>query len=95
MYARVTSFQVDPARLPEMVAKIGELKSATKAMKGVVDTYVVWRADGQGVVTSVFESKAAADAAVSQAQAVWGGLAGLLKGGPKPEAFDNVAHLSG
>ena len=95
MYARVTTFQIDPAQLPQLVARMGEFKAGTKAMKGVINTYVAWRADGQAVITSVFENKAAAEAGTAQAQAVWAGVAGMLKGAPKPEAFDNVVHLSG
>ncbi|MGA7323941.1 MAG: hypothetical protein WBX25_05550 [Rhodomicrobium sp.] len=47
------------------------------------------------MVTAIFDTKASADAAAEQAAAIWGGLAGLLKGAPKTEIFDNVEHLSG
>ena len=95
MYARVTTYQVDPARIAELQAKLGELKPQVKSLPGVVNTYTAWRADGQGVVMAVFASKAAADAAAGQIQTIWGGLANLLKGAPKVELFDNVEHLSG
>ena len=95
MYARVTTYQIDPVRIAEMQAKLVEVKPQVKALGGVVNTYTAWRADGQGVVMAVFESKAAAEAAADKIQAIWGGLASLLKGPPKVEAFDNVEHLSG
>jgi hypothetical protein len=95
MYARVTTVQFDPAKLAELTAKTNELKAGVKKMKGVINTYSVWRADGLGVVTAIFDTKASADAAAEQAKAIWGGLAGILKGAPKTEVFDNVEHLSG
>ena len=95
MYARLTTFQVDPARIGELTAKMGDFKAGTKSMKGVINTYVAWRADGQGMVTAIFDSKASADAAAAQAQGVWAGVAGLLKGAPKVEDFDQAEHLSG
>ena len=95
MYARVTSVQIDPAKLSELVAKMPAFKANAKATAGLVDTYVAWRADGLATITSIFETKAAADAAAAQAQAVWASIAGLLKGAPKAEGFDSVERLLG
>jgi hypothetical protein len=95
MYARITTVQFDPAKLAQLTAKTSELSAGVKKMKGVIDTYSVWRADGLGVVIAIFDSKESADAAAEQAKAIWGGLAGMLKGAPKIEVFDNVEHLSG
>ena len=39
MYARVTTFKVDPARLPELSAKIEEMGPRAKALPGMVDAY--------------------------------------------------------
>ena len=95
MYARVTSFKVDPARLGELPVKIKEMQPAAKALSGVVDIYVAWRADGLGTVTAIYASKAAADSAVGKIQALWGELAGLLKTAPDTQAYDTVEHLVG
>ena len=62
-------------------------------MNGLIDWYTVWRADGQGVVFTVFEDKAAADASLNEVRTIWSGLAGLLKATPKAENFDNVETL--
>ena len=94
MYARVTTFKVDPARLQELSAKIKEMGPRAKALPGMVDAYGVWRGDGQGVVVAVYQSKAAADAAVAKIQALWGDLAGLLSGAPRTDTYDNVAHIT-
>ncbi len=95
MYARITTVQFDPAKLSELTAKTSELRAGVKQMKGVIDTYSVWRADGLGVVTAIFDTKESADAAAAHASAIWGGLAAMLKSAPKTEVFDNVEHLSG
>jgi len=94
MYARVISFQVDPAKIEEMRAKLPSIKSQLKTMAGLVDWYSVWRADGRGYVLTVFKDKASADASLGLAGDIWGGLSKLLNGQPKPEAFDNVELLT-
>jgi len=94
MYARVTSFQVDPAKIEEMRAKLPSIKPQLEKMAGLVDWYSVWRADGQGFVLTVFKDKASADASLELARDIWGGLSNLLKGQPKPETFDNVETLT-
>jgi hypothetical protein len=95
MYARVTTFKVDPARLPELSAKIKEMGPRAKALPGMVDAYAAWRGDGQGVVVAIYQSKASADAAVARIQALWGDLAGLLSGAPKTDAYEDAAHITG
>lgn len=95
MYARVITINVDPARLGELPAKIKEIGPAAKALPGVVDVYAAWRADGQGTVVAVYNSKADADAAATKIQAIWGTLAGLLKGAPAAEGYDSVEHIVG
>jgi hypothetical protein len=95
MYARVTTFKVDASQLPELTAKIEEMRPRVRALRGMVDAYVTWRADGQGVVVALYESKEAADRAVSRIQAIWGTLAPILSGAPRTDVYDNAAHLSG
>ena len=94
MYARVTSFKVDPARLQELSAKIEAMGRRAKALPGMVDAYVAWRGDGQGVVVAIYQSKADADRAVARIQALWGDLAGLLSGAPRTDAYENTAHIT-
>jgi hypothetical protein len=94
MYVRVTSFKVDPSRLPELSAKIEEMGPRAKALPGMVDAYAAWRADGQGVIVALYENKAAADRAVARVQALWGDLVGLLSGAPRTDAYENAAHVT-
>jgi quinol monooxygenase YgiN len=95
MYARVTTVKIDPAKLAELPAKIKEIGPASKALPGVVDVYAAWRADGQGTIVAIYSSKADADAAAAKVQAIWGTLAGLLKGAPSTDAYDSVEHIAG
>ncbi len=95
MYARITTFKVDPARLGELPAKIKEMGPAAEALPGVVDVYAAWRADGQGSITAIYKSKADADAAAAKVQALWGGLSALLNGAPSTEAYDSVEQIAG
>ena len=95
MYVRVTSFQVDPSRLEELPSRVKEMEPAARALPGIVDIYAAWRADGQGIVTAVYNSKADADSAVAKIQALWGTLAGLLKTAPRTDAYDTVEHIVG
>lgn len=95
MYARVTTFKVDPARLPELSEKIEELSRVAKALPGIVDLFAMWRADGQGTVVAIYRSKAAADLAVARVQGVWAAVAGLLSAAPVTHVYESVAHLTG
>src|SRR5262249_30552806 len=93
MYARVTTYQADPARIEELRAKLRAIKAKVEDMDGLLDWYTVWSADGKGVVFTVFENKADADASLNEVRNIWASVAGLLKGTPKPENFDNVETL--
>ncbi|HWB45191.1 MAG TPA: hypothetical protein VG900_07085 [Hyphomicrobiaceae bacterium] len=95
MYARITAFKVDPARVPELAASVEKMAPAARGLRGVMDIYVSWRGDGQGMVVAVYASKADADAAVGRIQALWGHLIALLDGAPRTDTFENVAHIAG
>jgi hypothetical protein len=93
MYARVTTYQADPARLEELRTKLPDIKEKLEEMDGLEDWYTVWRADGQGVVFTVFKDKEAADASLNEVRGIWASLSRLLNGVPKVENFDNVETL--
>jgi hypothetical protein len=94
MYARVTTFKVDPARVAELDAKVREMAPRAKALPGMIDAYAAWRGDGQGVVVALYENKEAADRAVVRIQALWGNLAGLLSGAPRTDAYETAEHIT-
>lgn len=94
MYARITTFRIDPSRLDELTTKIAEMSRLVKALPGMVDAHVAWRADGQGVVVAVYESREHADTAMRRLQVIWGSLAGLLTEPPGTDAYDVVEHIT-
>ena len=94
MYARVTHFKVDPSRLPELSAKIKEMGPRAKALPGMIDAFVAWRADGQGVVVALYASKGAADRAVSRIPALWGDLVGLLSSAPRTDVYADAERIT-
>ena len=95
MYARVTTFKVDPAQIAELSMRIREMRPRVKALPGLAFAHAAWRTDGQGVLVALYENKAAADRAVGRIQAVWGELAGLLSGFPRVDIYENAEHLTG
>jgi hypothetical protein len=95
MYARVTSFKIDPSRLGELPGKIKQMQPVARDLPGVVDIYAAWRADGQGMVTAIYQSKAHADAAGAKISTLWGDLASLLSAAPRTDVYDTVERLAG
>lgn len=95
MYARITTFQMDPSRIDDVTAMMSDIKGKVKAISGIVNTYTMWRDDGAGVTTAIYVDEAAAEAAAEQIQAIWAGLAGALTGAPSVEIYDSVEHLNG
>ncbi|HJZ33226.1 MAG TPA: hypothetical protein VKF35_19060 [Hyphomicrobiaceae bacterium] len=95
MYVRVTAFEVDPSRLPNLAETIAKIAPIAKALPGVADIYVAWRDDGRGVVVASYQSEAAARKAIARLQAVWGELASLLKAPPRTDSYDHVQHVIG
>ena len=94
MYARITTYQCDPARLDDLTAKLDGIKVQVKAISGVMEVYSAWRADGNGVTAAIYESQAAAEAATPQVQAIWADLTDLLVGAPNAETYENVVHIT-
>jgi hypothetical protein len=76
------------------MAKVDEMRPRAKALPGMIDAYVAWRGDGQGVLVGIYQSKEAAEAAVARIQAIWGSLAGLVSSAPRTDAYETAAHLT-
>jgi quinol monooxygenase YgiN len=95
MYARVTTFKVDPARLAELGKKVEDMRPRVRALPGLAHAYTAWRADGQGIVVALYEDKMSADRAVARMQALWGELAALVGGVPRVDTYENAEHLTG
>ena len=95
MYARLTTYQCDAARLDELVATLDDIRAEIKAIEGLVDVYSVWRADGHGCTVAIYQTQAAAEAATAQVQGIWAKVADVLVSPPDPQTYENVEHLTG
>lgn len=93
MYARVTRYQADPSRMGEMEVILAGVKAKIQNISGAVAIYNIWRSDGHGVVTAIYVSRAAAEAASDAVQAIWQELAGVLQGAPSTETYDHVVEM--
>jgi len=94
MYARVTTFKVDPARVAELGKKVEEMRPRVRALPGLAHAYAAWRADGQGIVVALYQDRSFADRVVARMQALWGEFAGLISGVPRVDTFENAEHLT-
>lgn len=94
MYMRVTTFKVAPERVPELAAKVADMKRLAKAIPGLVQSHVAWREDGQGTVIGIYESRERAQAAMGRIQAMWGAMASVVSGAPRVDAYDSVERVA-
>jgi hypothetical protein len=93
MYMRVTTFKVDPARLPELARRVADMKRLANVIPGLVTSHVAWREDGLGTVIGVYESRERATAATKRIQAMWGVMAALVSEAPRVDAYDVVVPM--
>ena len=94
MYARITNYQCDPARLDDVNARLPDIKSQITRLDGAVSIYTVWGDDGAGVTVSIWNDKTAADASQPMVRDIWAGLADLMQGPPQAQEYANVEKLS-
>lgn len=94
MYMRVTTFKVAPERIPELAAKVHDMKRIAKVIPGLVQSHVAWREDGQGTVVGIYESRERAQAAMGRIQAMWGVMASLVSAAPNVDAYDVVERVA-
>lgn len=93
MYARITTTQSDPAQIATMEKLLSSAAEKIKNLPGLVNCYVSWNAAGQGNVTAIYESEAAATAAAETAKAIFGSMAGIFTAAPVTQGHDQVRDL--
>ncbi|MDX2202087.1 MAG: hypothetical protein NW223_05010 [Hyphomicrobiaceae bacterium] len=93
MYMRITTFKVEPDRLPELARRVEDMKRLAAVIPGLVASHVAWRADGQGTVVGIYESQERAGAAARRIQAMWGAMAPLVSEAPRVDAYDVVVPM--
>ena len=93
MYARVSTIQIDPAKLAEMKAAMPSAGEKLKQIPGIKECITCWDDSGKGTVLAVYENQAAADAAAESIRSIWGGLMGYLMAPPTVFGANNVSNL--
>ena len=93
MYARVTMYQVDPARIHEMDAELSDLRPHCKALPGIVVYNTVWREDGRGISTTIYDCRASAEEAAAKLEYIWAKFSDLLIEEPVTELFTRTANM--
>ena len=93
MYARVSTIQIDPAKLAEMKAAMPSAGAKLKQIPGILECITCWDDSGKGTVFAVYESQAAADAAAESIRSVWGGLMSNLMAPPSVFGANNATNL--
>jgi len=94
MYVRLTNYQVDPAHLDDLNARLDGIKLKLKQLPGVIDIYTAWRNNGEGVTMAVYASQADAEAATPHVKDIWSELSNLLTSPPSMHIYENVEHLT-
>ncbi len=93
MYARVTTYQVDPARIDEMDAELSDLRAHCKTLPGIVVYNTVWREDGRGISTTIYDCRASAEEAATKLRYIWSSFSKLCIEEPVTELFDRTADM--
>ena len=95
MYARVTTYQIDPSQLQEVDKVLSQLKWKIKSLPGILSSHTVWREDGHGVSMSIYDCKASAIEAATQLNLIWASFSNVLVEKPVTEVFENTEDLLG
>ena len=93
MFARITSYQMNPATLDVAKAMVNEIKSEVMALPGMHEFInAVDDETGRGYVISLVESREVSDANADKVMAIWGKFADHLTAKPEPEGMDVYVH---
>ena len=93
MYARITHYQFDPAKIETVEARMGSLKEKIQTVQGLKICTSQWREDGNGVTVAVYEDQAACEAATETVMAIWAEFSDALTAVPSTEVYDTVEDL--
>ena len=94
MFARVTTYQGKTDSVGEMESRLDGIASQVSAIPGVANVHTLWNDDGSGMTVAIYDSEAAATAAATTIQGIWGGLADLLAGPPSAATYSSVHKLA-
>jgi hypothetical protein len=93
MYAKVTTYQLDTSRLSEVNNFLSEIKGKCNTLPGILFYNTVWREDGHGVSTTIYDCRASADEASVLLQGIWSQFSGILTGPPVTNNFNRTKDM--
>ena len=94
MYARVTTWKMDPSRRSEAEALVNnEIVPKVEALPGLKNAISAVQDDGTGITVAVYESEEAANAVADQIAGVWSVLAGVLTAPPSVSGYTVMLHV--
>ena len=93
MYARVTNFQCDPARLDEMDSIREDIRGHLGGIDGLMSVNAAWNDDGTGTVMAIYESAEAAQAAADSIAELWGKMATVMTAAPEAVGYLHVDNM--
>ncbi len=95
MYARVTSYHVDPARVAEMPAVLADLKRGCMALPGIKSYNTAWREDGRGISMTIYDGRASCEEAGPALNDIWSSFSNILIAEPVTELYDQTKDMLG
>lgn len=69
------------------------IRDKVSAIEGGIANWAIWNDDGGGMAVAIYESEDAANAAMAQIQAIWGGMAELLMAPPEVMSFTSAENM--
>jgi len=94
MYARVTTWKVDPDRRAEVEALVNSgILSKVEALPGLKTAISAMRDDGTGITTAVYDSEASANAVTDQIAEIWSALGEYLTAPPSVSGYTVMLHV--
>lgn len=94
MFARVTTFKMNPESIPEAEAKLKTMLPSIMDMDGMVNFLDAVDADGNGVVVAVVESEEKSNANQEQVAKIWAEFNDYLTEPPKMNEYRVLVHES-
>jgi len=94
MFARISTYKMNPEFVADSEAKLLELMPTIMSMEGMLTFTNAVDADGNGVVVSVVESEEKSNANQEQVAKIWAEFSGYLTEPPVIGGYRVLAHES-
>jgi hypothetical protein len=95
MYGRVVRYKLKPEKLAEIDSVIESSRAKLAKVAGVVVSCSMWNEDGTAFTFSLWDSAAAAEAALPALKDIWDPVGPYLASPPEVQGFTNAIKLAG